>query len=176
MTPFQSFMILKTNKQDATKSYSEVCWAGSALGLWGPGSPFSKPPVFKPTEAQRHLSPSPQRPGRSGAGAAEGTFSLAQPPGPGRRSTTSPPRSTMSPPGCGSGAGPGAVPARQVPPPAVTVGLSPPLPRQGSVPRRGGPGWGRPSSSAPCSAAGAAAEGARGARCHGGPVQPQEPG
>lgn len=43
MTPFQSFMILQTHKQDATKSFSEVCWAGSALGLRGPGSRFSKP-------------------------------------------------------------------------------------------------------------------------------------
>ncbi|XP_072782733.1 ubiquitin-conjugating enzyme E2 J1 isoform X1 [Taeniopygia guttata] len=33
MTSFQSFMILKTNKQGATKSYSEVCWACSVSAV-----------------------------------------------------------------------------------------------------------------------------------------------
>lgn len=60
-------MILKTKKQDPTKSYSEVCWAGSVLGLWPPGSPFSKPLVSKPAKARRHLAPPRLRSGRTRA-------------------------------------------------------------------------------------------------------------
>lgn len=48
MTSFQSFMILKTNKRGATKSYSEVCWACSVSGLCVPGSSFSKPQFSDP--------------------------------------------------------------------------------------------------------------------------------
>lgn len=61
MTPFQSFMILKTNKQDATKSCSEVCWAGSALGLWQP--------LFQAPSFQTHRGPEAPLPITSAAGA-----------------------------------------------------------------------------------------------------------
>lgn len=170
MTPFQSFMILKTNKQDATKSCSEVCWAGSALGLWQP--------LFQAPSFQTHRGPEAPLPITSAAGAE---------PSRGRRrdiftraaTAARPPQHRVSSRlrfrgRARGGAGAGAAGAS----PSGHSGAVAAAATSGECPeaRRAGPGRGRPSSSAPRPAAGAAAERGSGGRCHGGPIQPQEPG
>lgn len=169
MTPFQFFMILKTNKQDATKSYSEVCWAGSALSLWGPGSPFCKPPVFKPTELRRRLAPSPLRVGAEPSrGRTRRIFTAA--------TAARAPQHHVPFPAAVPGPGPGRCRRCRCLPPRSRRGCRRRCHVRGVS--RGEAGWAGPGlpPPPPAPAAGAAAEGASGARCHGGPVQPQEPG